>query len=76
MSGDDAGFDAVGWVARSLAWERRLRELEDTGVPEEPSEPPLAAEVEVASAAGFAYLRLRLAAGPSIDLRNQTNHVE
>ena len=29
----DAGFDATAWVARQLAWERRLRELEDTPVP-------------------------------------------
>lgn len=29
MSADDEKFDALGWAARSLAWERRLRELEE-----------------------------------------------
>lgn len=33
MMKDDSGFDAVSWAARQLAWERRLRELEDAPVP-------------------------------------------
>lgn len=28
MDEDDASFDALGWAARTLRWERRLRELE------------------------------------------------
>lgn len=47
MSADEA-FDALGWAARSLAWERRLRELETAAESEEPV--PVAAGTDVVSA--------------------------
>jgi len=37
MGATDPAFDAIGWAARALAWERRLRELEAQGPAELPA---------------------------------------
>jgi hypothetical protein len=43
MSVDDETFDALGWAARTFAWERRLRELETALESEEPAPDPAGA---------------------------------
>ena len=45
MGADEAKFDALHWAARTLAWERRLRELE-AGPEVAPTETVSAVDVE------------------------------